>query len=197
MNQKGTPNELGQGLIFLIVGILIVAAIAGGAFYFGRSSILPSPTPVVTQIPPPSQAPADEKTANWKTFNTDGYNFKHPSNWNVIKTDYLKSTRIDNENQTVSITISEGQYPYGYGGDVKFNTRNININVGDKEYSVKENIVNDKDAYVDFKLDTTKNYHILFGTGYPAGCCGKTSLDDYKSSFDTILKILSTFKFTQ
>lgn len=195
-------------LIILLIGIALAAI--GGAYYFGTLKSTPlqpiaSSTPTSASQTPqatpkstsnPSQNPADE-TANWKTHNDTDYNFQYPSDWNVKKNDYLNSTQITNKNQTITITISEGQYPYGYGGEVKLDTREIKIVVDNKEYSVKENTVNNKEAYVDFKLNTPKNHQILFGTGYPASCCGKTSLVDYKDSLDTILKILSTVKFTQ
>ena len=196
--------QKGFAPILILIGIFIVTAVAGGVYYFGKNSSSLRGTneksdAAISHTPSPtySPSPSMDETSTWKVYEDADYNFKHPSDWSVVKIDYSNSTQITNKNQTVTITILEEQYPYGYGGDDKFDTRDIKITVGNKEYSAKENVVNDKDGYVDFKLDTSKNYHVLFGTGYPAGCCGKTSLEDYKSSFETILKILSTFKFTQ
>ena len=43
--------QRGQLQILILVGIMIIAAIAGGAYYLGRSTLKPSPIPVVTPQP--------------------------------------------------------------------------------------------------------------------------------------------------
>ena len=87
--------QKGQVLVFLLVGILILAA-AGGAYIFGKStSPKPSANPVVTsQTPQPISSPTPDETvyteasrsANWKTYNSIGYTFKYPANWNISGT---------------------------------------------------------------------------------------------------------------
>lgn len=73
--------QKGQVLIFLLVGILIIAGI-GGAFYLGRQTTPKSSTiPAVTsQTPQPTPSPSDE-TANWKTYTNSklGYAIKYPA----------------------------------------------------------------------------------------------------------------------
>lgn len=48
-------NQKGQAPITIILGVLIAVMIAGGAYYFGKSSAPKfSPTPIVSQTPTPS-----------------------------------------------------------------------------------------------------------------------------------------------
>lgn len=81
--------QKGQGLIFIIVGILVTALIAGGAYYLGRStSPKPSANPVVTSTATPFSTPLstetlvkmDDETTHWKTYtNTQlGFEMKYP-----------------------------------------------------------------------------------------------------------------------
>lgn len=79
--------QKGQTLIFLLVGVLIIATIAG-AFYLGRSSTpKSSPNPQATsQTPSPTQDASHEptssaETANWKTYTNDKFSFKYPTEW--------------------------------------------------------------------------------------------------------------------
>lgn len=76
---------------FIILGVVVLAIVAAGAFYLGRSTTpKPSPNPVATSqaIPSPnasiSLAPTDStETANWKTY-TDSirsFSFRYPSSW--------------------------------------------------------------------------------------------------------------------
>ncbi|MBI2641147.1 hypothetical protein HYW87_00950 [Candidatus Roizmanbacteria bacterium] len=135
------------------------------------------------------------ETANWKVFNHNDYSFKYPVDWIVNKLDYLNSTRLTNSNKTLTITVSEGQYPYGFSSSsTNLKIQYITVKVGGKSYQVKE-ITDDTGAFVDFKIDTVKKHHILYGTGYPAS--EKSSLSDYNNTKEIIFKILSTFKFLQ
>ncbi len=82
-------KQRGFSAILILVGVLIMAAVAGGAYYFGRQTVS-NPQPqnpvVVSQTPQPtsvSQAtpiPSPDQTTNWKTYtNTKyGYSFKYP-----------------------------------------------------------------------------------------------------------------------
>lgn len=117
--------QKGQGLIFVIVGILVAAIIAGGAYYLGRStSPKPSPAPVVSQTPQsistPTQnslKPADSQTPTagictgpvsdvivTVTFGLD--NVANPRCTKVASNQKLKI--INNSNQTISGKV--GQY---------------------------------------------------------------------------------------
>ena len=74
--------QKGQTGIFILVGILIIAVLVGGAYYLGKSvSLKPSPAPVVTSqiTPTPDVSPAptgEGETANWKTYTNTTYNFQ-------------------------------------------------------------------------------------------------------------------------
>ena len=66
-----------------IIGILIFLLLAGGtaAGYVYREPILkivskPTPTPIATQTSP---TPTPDPTADWKTYQGDGFSFKYPS----------------------------------------------------------------------------------------------------------------------
>jgi hypothetical protein len=64
--------QKGQLPIFILVGILVIVAVAGGAYYLGRStSPKPSPTPVVTSTPTPS--PDTSPTPNGAREEDYGY----------------------------------------------------------------------------------------------------------------------------
>lgn len=65
--------QKGFAPLIIILGILVILGIAGGAFYLGRSTISnPSPTPAVSSQTPPASTPQSsltpDETANWKTF---------------------------------------------------------------------------------------------------------------------------------
>lgn len=86
-------EQKGNVLIFLLVGIFVIAAI-GGAFYLGRQTTLKySPAPLATsQTPQPtitaqSTSAADE-TANWKIYRNNKFNIRlrYPLNWSEPET---------------------------------------------------------------------------------------------------------------
>jgi len=85
-------KQKGFSLILILVGILILMGVAGGAYYFGRQTLSlrgVSETSDVAILPTLSPAPSiTESTssadmANWKTYITSQYGFsiKYPDNW--------------------------------------------------------------------------------------------------------------------
>lgn len=84
--------QKGQILIWIIVGSLLIA-LAGGAYYLGRStSPKPQATPVVSQTPQPTPSPSSspDETANWKTYTNSkyGYSVKYPPNLETSETPF-------------------------------------------------------------------------------------------------------------
>ncbi len=87
-------SQKGFSLLFIILGIILVIGIAGGAYYLGKTQITKPqpPNPVVlAQTPQPTPASSvvpsstSDETANWKTYtNTKyGYIIKYPDNWTL------------------------------------------------------------------------------------------------------------------
>lgn len=87
--------QKGFSVILILVAVVILVAIAGGAFFLGRQTspaqTISSPSPVPSQQVPvetPKQvspSPVDE-TANWKTYTSTNANFsfKYPSEWPLV-----------------------------------------------------------------------------------------------------------------
>lgn len=83
------------------MGILVLAGVTGGAYFFGKSqspkpqppspvfvSPTPQATPVSSSIPDASPAPTGAgETANWKTYTNTKYGFslKYPDNLKIIE----------------------------------------------------------------------------------------------------------------
>lgn len=86
--------QKGYSLIFLLIGMVVLAGVAGGAYYLGKQTTpKSSPAPVVSsQIPSPSTTTdaspvptGTEETANWKTYTNSkrGYEFKYPDSYKL------------------------------------------------------------------------------------------------------------------
>lgn len=89
MNQKGFSP------LFIILGIILVIGIAGGAYYLGRQNIFksqsqnpmvttkPISTPSVQPTPTNASLSAIIDTSNWKKFTskTEGFTLLYPPEW--------------------------------------------------------------------------------------------------------------------
>lgn len=89
--------QKGFGIIYILIGILVLGLVAGGAYYLGKSTS-PQPTPQPFYPPPsstPSLPPLDknlpilnktsDQTANWKTYTNQKfhYSLEYPSTWYI------------------------------------------------------------------------------------------------------------------
>lgn len=74
--------QKGFALLWILVGVIVVAGIAGGAYYLGRQASPKQQTqnPVITSEATP--APIDE-TTNWKTYQDQKnlFEFRYPDTW--------------------------------------------------------------------------------------------------------------------
>lgn len=183
----------------LLFGAILLILVGVGSYVLGTKKAQPVQTNSLSVSPTAvtSNEMSDE-TANWKMYTTTNYSLKYPTDWILTESDYLNTRQITNPSKTVYMLISEGQYPFGFGNsDTIMKQEDLNLKVGENEYSAKEITVNNSSIYVNLELDTQKNHYLLFGTGYPAGDDSNKSLDDYFRSKNTIFQILSTFKFTE
>lgn len=191
------PHSSNKTALYVVLVVLLLALVGVGSYFLGQQSGKQTTQPAYTVTIPTTVpvSPTPDETANWKTFSSTkkSYTFKYPSSWTVQEDDYLNLTEVAIPNALISITISEGPYPFGFGDpNTKFEEKNITLTIDGKQYSTKEVIVNNSSAYVNLKLNTEKNEHILFGAPNNAG-----SLNDYNNNKETILKLLSTFTFTK
>lgn len=198
-------------LIMVLIGLVMLGLGLGGGYFLFASKPQEMPEQNIQQVAQASPTQAQEavnptesvnETANWKTYSDKTYSFKYPLTWVVeegtkVTEDYFKGdvVTITNQTGTIAIQITPEQTPYGFA-EVKQTRQDLEVQVEGKKYTVSEITTNGSKAFVDMELQKGKEYHILFGTGYPAAEDAKISLSDYNSSKDIILQILSTLTIT-
>ncbi len=85
-------KQTGFAPILILVGILVITLVGGGAYYFGSQKPPVQPqNPIVISSPTPTTSPTDAsgvpngtaETANWKTYTNNKYqfSFKYPPVW--------------------------------------------------------------------------------------------------------------------
>ncbi len=194
--------QKGQTPVLILVGILIIIVVAGGAYFLGKSAnSKPSSTPVVTSQSPqpalipqstPDASPAPTgagETTNWKIYTNSeyGFSFKYPSNWKYEPNPAFPTT----------IAFFEvGVTPIHHDGDTKSNEV-FNFSPGVNDSSLDEL----KKEYYPDAIDTTVDGKPALKT--PAGeiiikpSSNKPLIDLFIANRDnaTLQKVLSTFKF--
>jgi len=201
------PIKNKRGNFPIIIGVLVLLlVILFSAYYTGA---LNTKSDVITQqntasstlrqinievSPTPILTISTDIKSNWESYTGTGYSFKYPSDWNQTgPEEYLETVLLLNPDKTVSIAISKGQYPFGFGSSGESELNQITININGKTIEANE-FVTDEGAFVNFPLG---EYYILYGTDYPAVGIQEASLTDYNDSKETIAEIFSSFKFTK
>lgn len=104
-------KQKGSAVIFVLIGILILVGIAGGAYFFGKISNKPISTPSsVTQTQPTK---AVDETANWKTYSNQlmGISFKYPASYKLRETTSSQTTfKGVGLEKDATYTLGGGQY---------------------------------------------------------------------------------------
>jgi len=114
---------------YIIIGILVIAGIAGASWYFVKQQATPAPVeqpPVVTppegqEKVPSEKAPADE-TANWKIYRNEQYGFeiKYPPDFfyeehEGVDSDYLFEVGFASKEWEGEIVHNPAVYLYVIG----------------------------------------------------------------------------------
>lgn len=137
-------HQKGQALILVIVGLLVLVAVAGGAYYFRKVSnrpasstsqypSQPSPTPQATSVP-----------SDWKTYQNSQYkiSFQYPSDLE------LEEDALDYDPDFISISLSvpnpNPPSPYsptpGSAGELLQKKYGVTVNPASRIYYFSVNI---------------------------------------------------------
>lgn len=153
-------EQAGFTPILVLVGILVLITVTGGAFYLGNSlqkpiqsqnpvstSAIPNPSPVaISQTPQPTHSPLPtqtaiptNETANWKTYtNTKlGFSFKYPPEASVTESK-PGEIHVRYTEQCFACQVNPG---YGVSFDIK------NLNLKNLKEVVEEEFERDKDSW--------------------------------------------------
>ena len=239
--QKGSPREVGQIFIFLLVGILILAAVGGTLIYTNYSNNRTKPlsqnpvgisqsTPQPTPSPSPSDispAPAgagetanpDSIGANWKTYINIkyGFSFKYPANFDykincstngLIGFDYID---LINNGAVNCAEISFPVNAYAIYLSVLNESMEKALDIptsSTSQLSQPEKIIlNDRELIkVQRREKDTGEYQNFYFIKHPINTFvlqfflvhpTRTIESNIINYEETLIKILSTFKFTQ
>lgn len=132
---KTIPERVQKGfvLVLILLGVLVITGLVGGAFYFGKQKIsesqlpaqvvtsqTPSPTssPTSSLITPPTVLPIPNEIVNWKTYeNSDlGLKFKYPASFSY---NYLISGDEYNPGRNLIFTSNNTYFDLGISLNAK------------------------------------------------------------------------------
>ncbi len=150
MNQKGFSP------LVIILGIILIIGIAGGAYYFGKSQTKKpeassSPNPmVVSQTPQPIITPSSspDETSSWKIYTNakNGFSIKYPNNVRVGKENYGTSPYKGIQSSSGIIAVSLGiDTPKCIREGGNFCQRFIDINITDNPQGLSLNQIVDQE----------------------------------------------------
>jgi hypothetical protein len=187
------------GTVFF--GLLIALAYRTSDLFAGsiqQTLNRPVQSESLSSTPTPSRT---QPVAGWNVYRDGTYSFQYPSDWSVTGqyADYYKGriVTITSPSRTVAIHVYPAQPPYGFGASESRQMNDLKIPIEGNGYGVKENIRSKNKVFVDLKIQKKKEYHIVFGTGYPATDDKVASSSDYFATREVVVKILSTLKITE
>lgn len=101
-------DQKGLAPIFVVIGVLVVTAIAG-VYWFGtqKASVIQPPTPSVIQVTS-QPSPTPDETANWKTYKNTKYRYsiKYPSDYGTSPEDQDEALFAPRKSEGAPIGIS-------------------------------------------------------------------------------------------
>lgn len=196
---------------FVLIGILLLLLIVGGAYYLGKSSLpagAPLPSPASTAISTPTPSTTDP-TANWKTYTNseNGYTIKYPNDLFVRlvcpkeeldltlrnPNDKREEIQADSCGRDVRYTVE--MHTYAKRPEEPQSDKDYHI---DKEEITIGGIKADKYVYTLINRGTTAPFSSWFESVLVTR--GDKSYGIYLGNIklqDTFDQILSTFKFTK
>lgn len=213
---KKNFTQGGFAVVYILVALVVLGAVAGGAYYFGKSSIkqassvvpnqmVTNTTPTITSVPKNS-----DETVNWKTY-TDtlyGFSLKYPKDWIleapsendvVDKNDESPISSIDPSKKVHTVTLRT------VTGDQYFSIIDINPEFGPSMLNPVESKLQPEPFVIGGRK--TKVYYFVNNIGnkvYSYSDFGLPKLPKFGISVnypqkdaEIVSKILSTFKFTQ
>lgn len=208
--------QKGQALIYVLAGVLILAIVAGGAYYLGKQTntkpsykactmeakICPDgsgvgrtgPNCEFAECPKVSPSPTIDETINWKTYTNikGGYSFKYLPTWSLDETKA-------NEDLNNQLILSNNGYQIiiwsnlsGIGGGLRLLPSTPIILDGLNLYEqIDEESYKISHAPDDFAFDYKgKTFDIIFS--FPKN---EKNTPEFQNNLETFHRLLSTFKF--
>lgn len=209
-----------KALVIVVIVLALIALTLGGLVIWRAAH--PATSSIEESMTPPAVAGVEDveeiveeeviveqpdETADWETFSNQAYSFKYPTNWDVTATledDFPEDQKyvgdkisINNAEKTVGIIVTTGEHSWGGTGRESIQSTPISFSINSQDYQSEESIIDNHSARTHLTIPFNgKDYIVLFGSGYPITNDPTASLDDYNRDKNTILQVLSTFKFS-
>lgn len=194
-------KQKGQFSILILVGILVVATIATGAYFLGKSGKSES-TKVVTQpqlTPAPAEVPIEEieEISNWKTYTNSkyGYSVKYPETWKITEDSLSETSSLIVKGQPFKIIrIRKGE---GINTEITINPEGLivfNPNPEAQKVTGKVGKMNVTRYYFTNNIGVLVEWYRDFGNTKLTVFTIETYIN--KDDLKTVNQILSTFRFT-
>ncbi len=212
--------------IWLVIVVASALLLGLGVYFIGRETTgndeitpvspqsLPTPAPLLrddTSYNPNS--PPSSDTEVWKSYSDKTYTFTYPPTWKAQAGSKVGEEHyggdmatITSPSPAVGIILSPTGTTYGFeGGASNHNDgKTLTVTINGRKYSDTEDIFTytnsaDKErrAFVDMTVPVgNKQFHVLYGTGYPATEDRFADYAEYQKYRPTILQILNTLQIS-